>query len=236
MCNVVATFFGNSSLLQIPEEPKHALRQFRKAIRYTQSELAEALGIPLDRYKNYEYGKAEPPAPIIRELRKLGYGKAQTSGSPHLSNPAIPVGFAPLTIRYAGVVPAGNWGDPLASEEFIETEAKFEHPQRFAATVTGDSCYPALHQGDFTIWHSDRTPPYGSIVIAQRVSDSCCTVKQLVYEGNGPKLHAINPSFDDIENTEEWEVIARLVGVQRKVDGVERTWFTPEGVAIKHLV
>jgi SOS-response transcriptional repressor LexA len=72
-------------------------------------------------------------------------------------------------------------------------------------------------------------------VIAHRSDDNACTVKELVYE-DGPKLHPINPTHDPIENESEWSVIARLVGVIRKSEGLEMTWRQDEGLKKRHLV
>lgn len=218
------------------DESSASLRAFRKSIRYTTKELAEAIGIPEGRYKNYEYGRAMAPNNVIRELRKLGYGqKAAPVADTILGSPKIPVGFNMTPIPYAGEVPAGEWGDPLASEEFLEVEVKFEHSRRFAAKVVGDSCYPALQQGDVTIWHQDMNPPYGAIVLAQRKGDHGCTVKELRYEDGRPVLHPVNPAYGEPADGDGWGVIARLVGVIRKVDGLERTWFLADGVRVKHL-
>lgn len=219
------------------DDSSASLRAFRKAIRYTTKELAEAIGVPEGRYKNWEYGRANPPAQAVRELRKLGYGaKAQPRADTTLGTPSIPVGFSLGTIPFAGIVPAGEWGDPLASEEFIEVEVKFEHPRRFAAKVVGDSCYPALMQGDVTIWHQDMNPPFGSIVLAQRRGDHGCTVKELRYEDGRPVLHPVNPAHAKTEDGTGWGVIARLVGVIRKVDGLEQSWYLADGIRVRHLV
>jgi SOS-response transcriptional repressor LexA len=154
-----------------------------------------------------------------------------------VSDPKIPVAFKQVKMPLAGDVPAGAWGDPLASEEFIELDAKFEHPRRFVCRVVGDSCYPALQQGDLTVWHSDENPPYGVIVLAQRSAEHECTVKQLEYDNAlyRPRLMPLNPSYDVPEDQDGWRVVARLVGVIRMVDGLENTWYLPQGIRGRHL-
>jgi Peptidase S24-like len=136
-------------------------------------------------------------------------------------------------------VPASTeWGDPLASEELIEVDGKYVNAKRFAATVTGDSCYPALHRGDLTIWESDPNASYGLIVLAQRNGDHGCTVKELVYdnEAGRSRLHPINPDYEDPDDGDGWGVIARLVAVVRQSDGPEKSWFYPKGLRVRHLV
>lgn len=155
-----------------------------------------------------------------------------------LDRPRIPVSFAKIQIPFAGDVPcSSDWGDPLASEEFIEVESQFEHSQRFAARVVGDSCYPALQPGDVTIWHADMSPPYGLIVLAQRKGDHGCTVKRLDYdtEKGRPFLIPVNPSHAKPEDGEGWGVIARLVVVLRTTDGLRRSWYIDSGLRSSHL-
>jgi len=211
-----------------------SLKAFREHSRLTQAEIADALGVDRSRYKNWEYGYAVPPPQVIRELKKMGYGaETQKIADTVLGRPKIPVGFSLGTMPFAGEVPAGEWGDPLASEEFIEVEVKYEHPKRFAAKVVGDSCYPALRQGDITIWHQDMSPPYGVIVLAQRKGDHGCTVKELQYEEGRPVLMPINPKIDCPPDGEGWGVIARLIGVIRQDELGELTWYAPHGIRPK---
>lgn len=213
-----------------------SLVEFRKSQRLTQKAMAAMLGVEFTTYRNWEYAKAAPSTPAVRELKKMGYGQpTKAVADTPLGRPQIPVGFTLGAMPFAGDVPAGDWGDPLASEEFIEVEVKFEHPKRFAARVVGDSCYPALVQGDVTIWHHDMNPPYGSIVLAQRRGDHGCTVKELRYEDGRPVLHPVNPSHGMPEDGTGWGVIARLVGVIRKVDGLEQSWYLADGIRVRHL-
>lgn len=160
----------------------------------------------------------------------------QTEGQ-LLGPPLIPVGFKMFKMPFAGFVPAGEWGDPLASEDFVDVEYRYEHPRRYAASVIGDSCYPALQPGDFTVWHSDPAPPYGTIVLAQRKGDHGCTVKELVWDDARQRstLHPINAAYGEPEDGDGWGIIARLVAVERNEDGVIRNWFQPAGLRRRHL-
>ena len=155
-----------------------------------------------------------------------------------VSDPRIPIGFKTPKVRMAGNVPAGDWGDPLASEEFIEVaDTRFEHPKRFAAYVVGNSCYPYLQPGDLTIWHFDQDPPYLSFVLAQRKGDHGCTVKELRWDEklNRPVLHAPNPEYGLPDDGEGWGVIARLVGVQFGYEGTSLTAYEEKGINKRKL-
>lgn len=191
--------------------------------------LADALRLPMGWF--LDGADTEPPfgtAPLVARERRQGYDM--------LDRPKIPVGFPTVPMRYAGEVPTGEWGDPLASEEFIEVEVQFEGPRRFAAKVVGDSCYPALLQGDVTVWESDLSPSYGTIVLAQRKGDHSCTVKELAYDETAgrPRLRPVNPAHSEPEDGEGWGAIARLVAVLRP-GPTRRTWFSEYGLKPKDL-
>ncbi|RYD70850.1 MAG: S24 family peptidase [Verrucomicrobiaceae bacterium] len=149
----------------------------------------------------------------------------------------FPVSFPMATMRYAGEVPASEWGEPLQSEIPIEMETKFDAEGRYVCRVVGDSCYPALIPGDLTVWQRDKNPAYGVIVIAEQRNGSACTVKRLAYDADAgrSRLEPINPRYDSPSDGDGWDVIARLVGVVRNSDGPERTWYWAPGLRPRHL-
>jgi len=212
--------------------------------------LAQQIGVSAARLSNWENGKHDPDDDYLEKIAKaLGVPvgtlldgtdgpSSNTVNSPQLGMPSIPVGFPPLKIRYAGEVPAGDWGDPLGSNEFVEVEAEFEHPKRFECRVIGMSCYPALRHDDRTIWHSDLNPAPGLIVLAQRRGDHGCTVKELVWDEASlrNRLVPINPAYDEPDDGDGWGVIARLVAVIRKSDRPKKTWYWPDGLKPSDLM
>lgn len=218
---------------------KEARRRF-KGDGITQEELAGRLGVSQPRLSNWERGEHDPPREIVIEAAKalevelawLEFGTATD-----VDRPRFVASYATVEMRFAGDVPTGEWGDPLASEEPIEMEAKFDGLKRFVARVVGDSCFPALQQGDLTVWHQDFAPPYGKIVLAQRKGDHGCTVKQLAYdaEEGRPILKPVNPNHDSPPDGEGWGAIARLVGVVFKAAGAEISVYKPEGVTPSDL-
>lgn len=150
---------------------------------------------------------------------------------------------APSAIRwelpYAGTVPcSGDWGDPLEGTELRPVDPDFTGSGRYICRVAGMSCYPALMEGDMTIWEEDRDPAPGVIVLAQRTADSACTVKQLQWSDSNSRytLVPVNREFEAPPDDDGWEVVARLVGVIRKVNGIKRTWLNDEGLRPSHLV
>lgn len=218
------------------EHERDKIRSLLRAHQRSMSWLAKALGTNRQSVQQWLVDGREPrDKKVWEQMRRAILAPMRQTD---LDHPRIPVGFPTGQIRYAGEVPCSeSWGDPLASEEFIELEIQYEHPKRFAAKVVGDSCYPALLPGDLTIWHTDMNPTYGLIVLAQRKGDHGCTVKQLEYDDSlgRPRLLPVNPSRGAPEDGEGWGVIARLVAVLRNTDGLKRSWFLETGLRPKHL-
>lgn len=174
---------------------------------------------------------APPPQPTPTQV-------AETKAAGDLDRPRWLVSYQPLQMRFAGVVPASSdWGDPLASEEMIEVDARYEHPKRFAAQLVGSSCWPALHQGDLTIWHSDEAPASGLIILAQNLPEHECTVKQLRLDDQGQaQLIPVNPNEKAPPIGDAgWYPIARLVAVIRASGRVEKTWYNSAGLRAEDL-
>ena len=219
------------AVLELGVTDAERFKTARKRMRLTQQEVADRLGVSRETVAAYEAGRVRVPAKAQTELL------AMDTGVNTLDRPRIPVTFEPQPMRYAGEVPAGDWGDPLASEDFIEVDPALFHSKRYAAKVVGPSCYPALHPGDLVIWHHDESPPYGMLVLAQRKEDHACTVKVLDWdaETNQPILRPVNPDHEPAGAEGGWVAIARLVAVLRKIDGLELRWYLPEGIRPRHL-
>lgn len=204
------------------------------------TKLAASIDVTPQRLSNWLSGHAEVPHDRYQEIAAwFGRtveeltGQVPTVTVRELSTPYYPVGFQPRQIRLLSAVPCGMWEEPTESEDFIEIDAKFEHPKRYATYVTGDSCFPVLQQGDLAIWHEDFNPSYGLIVLARRKEDHAATVKRLVYDtdGKGATLKPVNPDADGVDSLVEWGVIARLVGIIRtQEDGTELSFYNPRGI------
>jgi hypothetical protein len=214
------------------EQVVNLLRKHERSMSW----LAKSLGVNRQSVQQWLVDGVEP-----RDKRMWDKMRAKILGMSALGDvdrPRAPHGLVTVKMTFAGEVPCGQeWGDPLAADEFVEVDSQFDHGQRFAARVVGDSCYPALLPGDLTIWHRDMNPPYGLVVLAQRKGDHGCTVKVLEYDESlgRPRLLPVNPTSGSPEDGDGWGVIARLVGVQRNTDGLRRTWYLETGLRPKHL-
>lgn len=220
--------------------------------KLSQYDVAELLGVKRPTYHAWESGQNQPPTKVIKQIadawriplewffdgQDTPVPKGESAPPPEtktvasdLDRPRFLVSYQPLQMRFAGIVPAAaDWGDPLDSEEMIEVDARYEHPKRFAAQLVGSSCYPALEQGDLTIWHADEAPAAGLIVLAQNTEHQC-TVKQLKLDPDGNLiLVPINPDASAPPAGDGWKPIARLVVVIRASGRIERTWYHTAGL------
>lgn len=204
------------------------------------------------RIANYEACRPQPPERPLREIADAMNISLTWFLDPEGSVPifrgtdAGPVLDAPRALApagkfqmvYAGEVPCSTaWGNPLEATEPIFMDADFAGAQRFVCRVVNDSCYPALEEGDLTVWEHDFQPPFGVIVLAQRKGDHACTAKLLRFdpEEQRPRLVPINPNTPPPADGDGWGTIARLVGVERDQDGFRRRWYLPAGLRPKHL-
>lgn len=206
----------------------------------SQEGFARLIGTTRASLAKYETEAIQPPDDVIALAAKVcGIPHAwffdgeetPPPEPPQVGPPLAVVSHGMRKIRYAGTVPAGDWGDPLSSDEMVEVDARFEHPKRYATRVSGDSCAPALLHGDFLIWHYDLNPQAGLIVLAQRRGDHACTVKQLKIDGDGvPHLLPINPDYKEC-TADGWGAIAKLIYVERQMPGGSgRVWFNFSGM------
>ena len=116
---------------------RDAIRKWMSGIRRThdikQEVLGDKLGVSRSTIANWESGVRTVPLSVVDKLIALFPGvkaPVETQNVPTvpdiLGKPLFPVGFAPVPMRYAGIVPASTeWGDPLASEELIEVDGKY---------------------------------------------------------------------------------------------------------------
>lgn len=219
------------------------LKSLRAAHGLDQIDLAGEIGVSRSAVGMWETGTTVPDEMVSLIVSKFPDGPRPPDGPNkekpfEVSNPGFTASFPKITLRYAGLVPTSDeWGDPLSSDIPWEVEAKFDSPFRFVCKVTGESCYPALQQGDVTIWHQDMAPQPGKIVLAQRRGDHGCTVKELGQNKDGTNcLLPINPNASAPPDGEGWGVIARLVGViYEDEDGTEISVYRPNGITPKAL-
>lgn len=209
------------------------LKAIRTALRLTQKEMADRLGVSRGAYKNWEYDQVVPER-FIPAILAISRGPSAPSV---ISGPAIPVTHPTTPMKYAGRLPCGNWAAAMDTEDFEEVESQYWKRGRYCARIDGDSCHPALQRDDFTIWEETKNPPFGKLVIAQRKGDHEATIKQLGWDSttNEPVLTAVNRAFDDA-TADGWGAIAYLVYVRWiDEDGGVISFYRPEGIKPSQL-
>ncbi len=223
-------------------------RGIRAIYGLDQDALAQSLGKSRSSVAGYET-KTNVPRDVVETILRefpdvapprdldLPPGVERPAANRMLGDATYVEGIPYREVRYAGEVPATSWGAPLSADTFEKLDAKFSGRNRFCTRVIGDSCYPALQPGDLAVWESDRNPPYRVIVLAERDEDAGCTVKQLVYDvaSGAPKLKPVNPRYESPPNGNGWRATARLVGLIRKTDGPEKTWYWEPGLKPRDL-
>lgn len=211
------------------------LKQRKRSIIW----LSKQLGITRQTIHNWAEQRSNPRDSStwdkIAELLDVPVSELHDPGHkelPEISGPLFPVSYQLIPMPLYSPVPCGNWVEPEETEDFIELDAKFSGPRRFAAKILGDSCYPVLHQGDVAIFQQDYNPSTGLIVLARRLSDHAATVKVLAYDSVNRryKLKAINPESEDADDINGWQVYAYLVGMVRVVNGTEISMYNPHGI------
>lgn len=232
------------------------VRQAREAMpgKVGPTELSRRLGIPNpQRLSNWESGKHDPPYSILQAIARetgvslqwLVTGQGSIAGKPPLavherrevSDPRNIVTYDKVDMPYAGNLPAGDWSDPLESEEFEEVESRLWKRNRFCARIVGDSCHPALQRNDFVIFEASTSPIFGRIVVAER-SDHAATVKVLEWDAatSGPVLRPVNPNVEP-PDADEWRVIGFLVcATWRTIYGAEVTHYQEDGIRPEDLM
>lgn len=204
-----------------------------------QHEFSQYIGRSRSALTMYEQGERVIPIEVIAAILTNFPGTPPPpTGGIEVVGQALPEDRKAY-ITYAGVVPCSkDWGDPLESQDRRSIDPEFAGANRFLCRVAGDSCYPALIEGDLTVWESDDNPAWGLIVLAQRTTDSACTVKQLVWDEALQRaiLRPINPERQAPDDSDGWRVIARMIGVMRNTDGPPKQWGPwPAGLRPEHL-
>lgn len=211
--------------------------RLREAMRFTQQELADRLGVPLSRYKNWEYGRSQTPPAILAVARQLYATEAPRSevGSPRgaISETEVPV---PYIGKIAASTPV-DWSDPLDAP-LLEPVPVHMMTQKgvFTARVGGDSMMPLLQPEDLCIFVAREEAPPGLIVLYMQTEVeegrevNAATIKQLKHDGTRYVLHALNPAVPDVHAN--GRVIGVLTGYVREIGRRRITDFDPDGIRV----
>jgi SOS-response transcriptional repressor LexA len=202
------------------------LRKMRKALRLTQLELANLLGIHRTYLVLIEKGKKIPSPRLQRFIDEFIYKaekEAENRNPLSISRtfPALAMHPQPLTARRVPVVSWAAAGEArdyqdLANQidEYVETNSK--DPNAFSVIVEGDSMENKFYAGDRVVFAPNLEPRNGDAVLA-KLNDGRVFFKW--YHRTGPegiriKLSSENPNYSPMEFAREelsfiypaWEV------------------------------
>lgn len=199
--------------------------------------MADRLGVPEARYKNWEYGRASTPNDALLKARQIAATEAPRSEVGPLRGAFTE---AEVLVPYIGKIAASTpaeWTDPLEAP-LTESIPVHMASQRgvFTARVSGDSMMPFLLPDDLCTFIVREDPPPGLIVCyLQTEYESehamhAMTIKQLKHDGTRFVLHALNPAIDDVYAS--GRVLGVLTGYVREIGKRRITDFDPDGIRL----
>ena len=176
--------------------PADKIRQLRKRVGMTQTELGEKLGVKKNAVSKWETGRVEDiPMPQIKAMSKLFGVPASYLIDDDPAQPGTP--YNPThRIPILGRISAGL---PLYAEEHIEgyTYTELNHGgEYFALRVTGDSMTAArISEGDILIVRCQDIVENGEIAVVMVNGDEA-TVKRFHRDGDTVTLspQSYNPA------------------------------------------
>ncbi len=196
------------------------IKEKRTALKMTQNELAERLGVSQQSVTGWENNAAVPRESAVRGMMEIfGLSRNELFGEPEAPAPSA------SNIPVLGGVIAGQ--PAYAAENIIgweEVTAKMaKQGKLFALKVRGDSMIPEFKEGDVVIVKEQPDVESGEIAVVLVNGDEA-TLKKVKKDQNGIFLYAFNPdvyephfySNQDIEN-----LPVRIVG---KVIENRREW------------
>lgn len=187
----------------------------------------------------YEIGRRRIPKDVIDAIQAafpdgppppIAYSDVDRSGTLFVKEDS-----RIFVLPYGGVIPSTAQQEASTMRPI---EKRFTGEGRFLRQIAGNTASPFLRERDTTVWQADRSPKHGLIVLARRLSDGRQMARLLAFDDTKAVdvFRQLEPSADPTTDDEQWEPIARLVGVIRQTDGPERTWFWEPGLTPEHLM
>jgi SOS-response transcriptional repressor LexA len=192
------------------------VKNLRKKLNLTQSELAELAGTEQRSISRIELGKISAPRNIneLAEALKttpeyLQFGVGEMDNATVMANAGI---YLPLV----SFVQAGAWSD--INEIDISTAQLYPCPIKcsvnsFIVKVEGESMLPEFTPG--TLLYVDPEAGYDNLsyVVARLDDENQATFKQLIIDGNKKYLKALNPDWPNkfIEINGKCTIVGKVV-------------------------
>lgn len=188
-----------------PSQEALELVSIRKKLRLKQREMADALGVGFDRYRNMEY---RHPTKEALDAARFMLAKDQPIGL---------LGLRPTAtgkLRVLGSVGAGPGPEYARDDWEMYVPVEFSRDDYGGLTVPPDatSMLPTIHPGDTLIFKVQPVPKLNKILAVRLPGDTYPVVKKCVYKDGKLTLRSLNPEFPDLA-IDGGEVLGYLVGI-----------------------
>ncbi len=190
------------------------LKKLRKQAGFSQTQLAEQLGISQQAVGKWETGHATPNPGTVAEIARL-FG---------ITTDAIlgTEGVIPqlVTVPVVGRVRAG-YGALAMEEDYGREPANVRNPEDYLyLIVKGDSMEPRISDGDYALVHKQSTLENGDLGVLV-YGDEEATLKRYIRHGNAIYLEPFNPDYQTM--VIEGEALDHLY-VVGKVEETHTKW------------
>ena len=219
---------------EITEKQRTAIgervRSERKALKLTQSVLADMVGCSQPAIVNMEKGGSFQQRLLRDVASALGVGEGwllSGRGSKTPTEKAV-VSLAPA-LSNLREVPVVSWATAGAAKDytdlanFLDEKVATENkdPNAFAVIVDGDSMEPKISIGDRVVVSPNSEPQSGNIVVARTRKDHGVYLKKFLRhgpQGNKVRLVSLNPEYPPLEfDLSDFSFIYPVVGLFRKM-------------------
>ncbi len=181
------------------------LREARRALRMTLEEFAVAIGVPTQKYKNYEYGRTKVPESVVREAQRI-YAPTQRQDI----QPIAPIPMVKVPV--VGAASAGPGTEAGEYEGYVWVPQHMASSPSNAWVAEGDSMMPWIQPGDIVIAREMRTPKINKAFLFRR-EDGTVSVKVIRWKQGSFIYQSINPAYPDDSATSE--LLGIVTGIYR---------------------
>lgn len=183
------------------------LADIRIALDMTQQQVADAIGVSVQAYQNYEYGKRDIKGSVLSKMAvalKCSVNEILGLDAPRALRPASAAAPVPVAC-YRPVVGHIAAGTPVEAIEFdggehwVSPDVEKGHPNGFFLSVTGDSMDMRYPEGGMVYIDPDETDIVSGKCYAVLINGYDATLKQVFKGGDTVILHPLssNPEHRD---------------------------------------